>query len=80
VESLDDLFDDVQEDKLKEEKKIKVPDVEYTGRGNNKIENFEEDNKEDFAPILPQDEKDTYDLQKELEAKFDELFGPIDEE
>ena len=27
------------------------------------------------------DEKDDeYDLQKELEAKFDELFGPIDEE
>ena len=23
--------------------------------------------------------EDTYDLQKELEAKFDELFGPIDE-
>ena len=26
------------------------------------------------------DEEDSYDLQKELEAKFDELFGPIDEE
>ena len=24
-------------------------------------------------------EEDTYDLQKELEAKFDELFGPIDD-
>ena len=31
----------------------------------------------DEAPVLPQD--DEYDLQKELEAKFDELFGPIDE-
>ena len=31
------------------------------------------------APILPQLEEDDndYDLQKELEAKFDELFGPI---
>ena len=35
-----------------------------------------------MPPILPQEneEDDTYDLQKELEAKFDELFGPIDEE
>ena len=34
-----------------------------------------------MAPILSQEmEEDTYDLQKELEAKFDELFGPIDEE
>ena len=34
-----------------------------------------------MPPILPQEnEEDTYDLQKELEAKFDELFGPIDEE
>ena len=24
--------------------------------------------------------EDDYDIQKELEAKFDELFGPIDEE
>ena len=33
------------------------------------------------APILPQEteESDDYDLQKELEAKFDELFGPIDD-
>ncbi|MBO4816042.1 MAG: type IV secretory system conjugative DNA transfer family protein [Clostridia bacterium] len=51
--------------------------------------------KEDDAPILPMDEDifnkqtmedfndeqkdDEYDLQKELEAKFDELFGPIDD-
>ena len=40
-------------------------------------------NLEEFndAPILPQEEEedDSYDLQKELEAKFDELFGPIDD-
>ena len=42
---------------------------------------------DDMAPILPQFEdistkssNDEYDLQKELEAKFDELFGPLDEE
>ena len=26
-----------------------------------------------------QQEEDSYDLQKELEAKFDELFGPMDD-
>ena len=34
------------------------------------------------APILPmtEDPVEEYDLQKELEAKFDELFGPIDDD
>ena len=37
---------------------------------------------EDEAPVLPQESEDddTYDLQKELEAKFDELFGPIEDD
>ena len=30
--------------------------------------------------MLPQDDDDTYDLQKELEAKFDELFGPLNDD
>ena len=35
--------------------------------------------------MLPQDEENvpevfSIDVQKELEAKFDELFGPIDDE
>ena len=40
------------------------------------------DDFKDEAPILPQepDDDDAYDLQKELEAKFDELFGPIDDD
>lgn len=39
------------------------------------LDDFKED-----APMLPQEnDDDMYDLQKELEAKFDELFGPIDE-
>ena len=29
--------------------------------------------------VQEQDDEDTYDLQKELEAKFDELFGPMDD-
>ena len=37
---------------------------------------------EEEAPVLPQEpeEDEAYDLQKELEAKFDELFGPIEED
>lgn len=32
------------------------------------------------APMLPQEEQEDIDLQKELEAKFDELFGPLDDD
>ena len=65
IESLDDLFEDFDE-KVDMKKEEKPLD----------ILDFEDD-----APVLPQeDEEDTYDLQKELEAKFDELFGPLDED
>ena len=83
VESLDDLFEEEgnknQEEKLEQPKETPTP-------------KFEE---EEFAPILPQEEvidepslledieneEDTgIDIQQELEAKFDELFGPIDED
>ena len=72
IDSLDDLF---EEDAPKKET-VKVG----------------ADIKED-APVLPQDNfeeltpkqeatqsQEEIDLQKELEAKFDELFGPIDDE
>ena len=45
----------------------------------NKVENID-------APVIPmedntkEDDLFTMDLQKELEAKFDELFGPLDED
>lgn len=82
IDSLDDLFETDDETK-KEEKIIKEPVKVGVGT----IE------KED-APVLPQEEFDVVetpkeepkqsqeeiDLQKELEAKFDELFGPIDDE
>ena len=79
IDSLDDLFetDPVQ---TKEENEVKEP-VKAA------VSNKEE------APVLPQDEfesvapkeepeqsQEELDLQKELEAKFDELFGPIDDE
>ena len=74
IESLDDLFDDVDENKKIENLSEKKEDKEQ------KLENILDLNMDD-APVLPQDdEEDTYDLQKELEAKFDELFGPLDDD
>ena len=79
VESLDDLFDD---NEIKEKEPVKV--------GANNVKEISEEKE---APILPiedfnqeefkqisKEEQEEMDLQKELEAKFDELFGPIDEE
>ena len=85
VESLDDLFDDNAEsepkEKIKETAKIASEDSKNTGKL--ELEEIDED-----MPLLPmenenedEEEQDNeYDLQKELEAKFDELFGPIDDE
>ena len=77
VESLDDLFED--EPKKEDDTKGKVIESNIE----NKIPINSDTHKiefEDVAPILPQDtDEEAYDLQKELEAKFDELFGPIDE-
>ena len=67
VESLDDLFEDDSDNKKQNFK--------------NNVDNYEND--EDLAPFLPQEDEEEYvekDLQEELEAKFDELFGPVDEE
>lgn len=77
IESLDDLFDDVDENK-----KVEVsPSKEDIKKEDKLLEGMLDlDLDLDDAPVLPQDEEDdTYDLQKELEAKFDELFGPLDE-
>ena len=78
VESLDDLFDDIDstEKSKKEESNVKPKNE------NKKIEKLSLDDEENDAPILPmnEDPEDEYDLQKELEAKFDELFGPMDDD
>ena len=60
------MFDEEPQEKKKQEvEPIKTLD----------LNDFEEP-----APVLPQEnDDDSYDLQKELEAKFDELFGPIDD-
>ena len=69
IESLDDLFND---ETVKKEEKVVTPQKEEKNELN--LDDF------DDAPMLPQDDDDTYDLQKELEAKFDELFGPLDDD
>ena len=68
IESLDDLFND---EPVKKEEKVVTTQKEEKNELN--LDDF------DDAPMLPQDD-DTYDLQKELEAKFDELFGPLDDD
>ena len=78
IESLDDLFED-------EEKKESVPEVKNDTSVNKEdtetLDSLLNPNVDADAPLLPQDEdEDTYDLQKELEAKFDELFGPLDDD
>ena len=75
VESLDDLFDD--EPEIKDEQP-KAPEAKIEKK---KVEPLDLSNFEEEAPILPQEleDEDTYDLQKALEAKFDELFGPLED-
>ena len=77
IESLDDLFDDV--DNKVENKKIEVPKKEEAKKEDS-LNLFDLDSNDDEPLFAQEDESDTYDLQKELEAKFDELFGPLDEE
>ena len=90
VESLDDLFEDDPLPK-KEEPKVEIARQENTKIESLEIEeepkikpvttlDLNDFDKEE-APILPQtqEEDDMYDLQKELEAKFDELFGPLED-
>ena len=87
VESLDDLFEDepkIETAKNEPQEEIKERPQEIKIENNTPPEiNVEEKPKERVeAPILPQEEEEevfSIDIQKELEAKFDELFGPLDE-
>ena len=71
IDSLDDLFE--EEDKQKVTAKATTNDISTNISDS---VNIEEQEKVDES----QSEDEEYDLQKELEAKFDELFGPIDDE
>ena len=93
VESLDDLFE--EEPKKEEKKEpVKVAEtvnktVEPTMQPQS-IDDMFDDISMDAEVKKPkaeapkiekriENDEDTYDLQKELEAKFDELFGPLDD-
>ena len=84
VESLDDLFDDEkQEEKSKVEATVMASEAkpqENTNKVQSLDDMFEDvSTTEENEPVNIEQEEDSYDLQKELEAKFDELFGPMDE-
>ncbi len=75
VESLDDLFDDETDDKFSKKTTKQSENISKPGSTLN-LEEFGD------SPTLPQSNEaddEEYDLQKELEAKFDELFGPLDD-
>ena len=69
IESLDDLFeDDIEDDKTNKNSAPELPlDVLETEENNGNDNKREEDTS-------------SYDIQKELEAKFDELFGALEDE
>ena len=89
VESLDDLFDDEpkKEEKIEKKEPVKVVakpldlSEESEVKKQSLDDMFEDINTEEPKNEVPKikNDEDSYDLQKELEAKFDELFGPIDD-
>ena len=92
VESLDDLFEDSTSNNENGEKLDKFENnnknIESKQKSSENINSLDDmfddvnikNKSENQSKTLITDEEDSYDLQKELEAKFDELFGPIDEE
>ena len=90
VESLDDLFEEEPKEKKEEKPQSEIPienkaeDI-VIGKIKQEVEQKQENTIATAdAPILPQEQEEdevfSIDVQKELEAKFDELFGPIDDE
>lgn len=85
VDSLDDLFDDVPADRKKQEPKEEIQPKSKIAEPKEEIQSIDsmfdidlEERPKEVPNNIVQEE-DSYDLQKELEAKFDELFGPIDD-
>ena len=81
IESLDDLFDDLDEEEKEPINKTDTQGISMFEQME-QIDEIKDGKAKNEAPILPQieDDDDSYDLQKELEAKFDELFGPLDDD
>ena len=86
IDSLDDLFEDGANDSKDTNKKEEKSNIEVSS---NTVSNTSNETKVETqtitkepkvqidAPMLPQDEED---IQKEIEAKLDEIFGPLDED
>ena len=71
IESLDDLFDEEEPETKTSTENDRISKLN--------LDELVEENEKEEAPIISTNDTE-YDLQKELEAKFDELFGPIDDE
>ena len=67
AQSLDDMFDDISTNTSSDKATVETQKVQENMQEKLKVE------------VKKEEEEDTYDLQKELEAKFDELFGPLDD-
>jgi len=91
IDSLDDLFADENDDDkstINSPNSTKNSDLlmdEMLDKNEPPFIPVEEENKDNFLPMDEEKNEndsndDEYDLQKELEAKFDELFGPIDDD
>ena len=89
VESLDDLFEDT-EPEIEQQEIVKQEPIIMEEQKEVKQEKVKEEpvidlfDFDDFDSPAQEDEKEkpqlfTQDLQKELEAKFDELFGPMED-
>ena len=93
VESLDDLFEEERDEntvkEVKKETKKKTPVKKEEQKQeeiqsidslfDDELESIPIDSTNNVSNVIQEEEEDSYDLQKELEAKFDELFGPIDD-
>ena len=79
VESLDDLFDD--EPKNEEKEPLKIENVnEHSSKPVPDLQEIDDHFATEQEQNVEENDEDTYDLQKELEAKFDELLGPMEDE
>ena len=90
VESLDDLFDDEIEEPKKQEEQVASPIEELNFEDDSNVQSIKEEKDDDLFDFdtidtsskdeikEPSEDAFTEDLQKELEAKFDELFGPME--
>ena len=73
IESLDDLFE-TEENNTEKEKKNEAVTTEAPTLPQEEFETVKQEK------VIQDESQEKIDIQKELEAKFDELFGPIDDE